>query len=171
MKTLLLIEDEPDMVEVLFTILDSRDTRVLLALSGHEALEMLKQEPVDAVLTDVRMPEMSGIELVQRMRDLGFATPVVIMSGWADQQVILQAMRIGVLDVIEKPFVREKMVSTLKHALDLGASVRRIQDELKQVHGATADTRAHEMVRYLSVFLAKQELERAKQSSSVKSAA
>ncbi|MBL7689142.1 MAG: response regulator, partial [Bdellovibrionaceae bacterium] len=65
-RVLLLIDDEPDMVEVMFTILDSRDTHVLLALNGHEALEMMKQHPVDAVLTDIRMPEMSGVELVQK---------------------------------------------------------------------------------------------------------
>ena len=103
-RVLLLIDDEPDMVEVMFTILDSRDTHVLLALNGQEALEMMKQQPVDAVLTDIRMPEMSGVELVQKMRALGFATPVVMMSGFADLDTTLEALRSGVLDVIEKPF-------------------------------------------------------------------
>lgn len=165
-RVLLLIDDEPDMVEVIFTIVDSRTTKVLLALNGHEALEMLKREPVDAVLTDVRMPEMSGVELVQKMRASGFVTPVVMMSGFADLDVTLEALRAGVLDLVEKPFVREKMVATLNHALHLGASVRRVHAELGKVFEMQKlDVEHSDVLRHLSMYLAGQELARLREES------
>ena len=165
-RILLLIDDEPDMVEVMFTILDSRDTHVLLALNGQEALEMMKQQPVDAVLTDIRMPEMSGVELVQKMRALGFATPVVMMSGFADLDTTLEALRSGVLDVIEKPFSREKMIATLKHALHLGSSVRRIHGELGRIFDKRELATEHsDVLRHLSMYLAGQELTRMREES------
>lgn len=165
-RVLLLIDDEPDMVEVMFTILDSRDTHVLLALNGHEALEMMKQHPVDAVLTDIRMPEMSGVELVQKIRAIGFATPVVMMSGFADLDTTLEALRAGVLDVIEKPFSREKMIATLKHALHLGSSVRRIHAELEKIFEKRELAAEHsDVLRHLSMYLAGQELARMREAS------
>lgn len=159
-----MIEDEAGMVELLFTMVNSRETKLLLALNGFEALELLRKEPVDAVLTDIRMPEMTGIELVQKMRKEGFATPVVMMSGFADLKIMMDAMKAGVLEFIEKPFKRDEMMSTIQHALILGESVRVIHANLQKVYQGPLDEKGHDMLRYLSVFLAQQELDRRKTS-------
>lgn len=165
--TLLLIEDEPDMVELVFDIVDRRKVNVVIALNGLEALEVLKSQPVDAVLTDVRMPEMSGLEFVQKMRALGFAHPVLMMTGYADLNVALEAIRGGIFDLVEKPFNRAKMSESIQTALQLGSSVRVIQKDLARAYESIDQSlmpaeRKNDVVRYISLFLAQQELSRKK---------
>lgn len=169
MLTLLLIEDEPDMVELIFDIVDRRKVNVVIALNGIEALETLKTQSIDAVLTDVRMPEMSGVEFVQQMRKLGFAHPVLMMTGYADLNVALEAIRGGIFDLIEKPFNRAKMSESIQTALQLGASVQAIQKDLARAYESIDQSRIapehkNEVVRYISLFLAQQELARSKAS-------
>ena len=162
-RTLLLIDDEPDIIQMIFAVLEKPGTHILLAQNGKEALDLLRDYPVDAVLSDVRMPQMSGIEMLRQVRQLGLATPVVLMSGYADYKTTLDALREGVLDIIEKPFSRDKLVGCVEHALMLGANVRKIHSDLKKfADDRRIDTKYIDIMKYLSIFLAQQEVERAK---------
>ncbi len=165
-KTLLLIDDEPDIISMIFATLENPNTHILLALNGKEALDVLKEHPVDAVLSDVRMPQMSGIEMVKHIRLLGLATPVVLMSGYADYKTTLEALRAGVLDIIEKPFSRDKVVSTVDRALILGSNVRKIHSDLKRfAEDRRIDSKYIDMMKYMSIYLAQQEVERVKREA------
>jgi two-component system, LuxR family, response regulator FixJ len=82
-------------------------------------LELLATErPIaGCVVTDVRMPEMSGIELVRRLKEVGETVPVVVMTGHADVPLAVEAMKAGVVDFIEKPFDDEMMLTAIRSAL------------------------------------------------------
>lgn len=165
-KTLLLIDDEPSIIEMLFEMLESPGRLILLARNGREALSVLNERPVDAILSDVRMPEMSGIEMLKKIRGAGLATPILLMSGLVDYRATVEAMRAGVLDVIEKPFSREKLLGSVEHALVLGASVRRIHSDLKKFcDDKQIDAKYVDLMRYMSIFLAQQEVERVKREA------
>lgn len=82
MTTILLVEDEADIAEVLRDVLEMRGHRAILAFDGREGLERARQEPPDAVVTDLMMPEMSGEDFIARLRELrGLErVPVVAIS-------------------------------------------------------------------------------------------
>ena len=83
------------------------------------ALEFLALagEAAGVVVTDVRMPEMDGMELVRRLAELGSKLPVIVMTGHADVPLAIEAMRAGVIDFIEKPYEDEAMLGAINSAL------------------------------------------------------
>src|SRR4051794_40929547 len=82
--TLLVVDDEPDLREALKTFFEMINFTVLCAGSGNTAFNLLQQEAVDIVLSDVRMPDGDGTELLQELRRQGNQVPFVLMTGFAD---------------------------------------------------------------------------------------
>lgn len=88
----------------------------------ESAVAFLEALPEDGgcVLTDVRMPEMNGIEMVRRLKEQGYRAPVVVMTGHADVPLAIEAMKAGVVDFIEKPFDEDLLLSAIRTALEQG---------------------------------------------------
>lgn len=88
----------------------------------ESAVAFLETLPEDGgcVLTDVRMPEMNGIEMVRRLKEQGYRAPVIVMTGHADVPLAIEAMKAGVVDFIEKPFDEELLLSAIRSALHQG---------------------------------------------------
>lgn len=88
----------------------------------ESAMAFLEALPDDGgcVLTDVRMPEMNGIEMVRRLKEKGYRAPVIVMTGHADVPLAIEAMKAGVVDFIEKPFDEALLLSALRSALEQG---------------------------------------------------
>lgn len=94
------------------------------------AVSFLEEPPADdggCVLTDVRMPEMTGIEMVRLLKGKGYRSPMIVMTGHADVPLAIEAMKAGVVDFLEKPFEEAVLLQTLRSALELG-HVQRDQD-------------------------------------------
>lgn len=91
------------------------------AARAYESAEQFLEARMDAapgcILTDVRMPEMSGLDLVRRLNEVGSTLPVVMMTGHADVPLAVEAMKAGVIDFIEKPFDDETLLESLRTAL------------------------------------------------------
>ena len=88
--------------------------------SYESAVSFLKAVPSmehGCIVTDVRMPEMSGVELIGRLRALAFPDPVIVITGHADVPLAIQAMKAGVVDFIEKPFSDEVILTAVRAAL------------------------------------------------------
>jgi two-component system response regulator FixJ len=99
----------------------------LLGTAGYEvethdsAVAFLQRAPelkLECVITDVRMPELSGIELLRRLRELKIAAPVIVVTGHADVPLAVEAMKMGAADFLEKPFDDEVMLARIRAALD-----------------------------------------------------
>jgi len=88
----------------------------------ESAVAFLEGLPEDGgcVLTDVRMPEMNGIEMVRRLKEQGYRAPVIVMTGHADVPLAIEAMKAGVVDFIEKPFDEDLLLSAIRSALQQG---------------------------------------------------
>ena len=107
-------------------------------LAGHEAtvcdspvkaLEMIKAEKFDVIFSDVVMPVMDGLSLLEQIKAAGVATPVVMMSGQAHIEMAVKATRLGALDFLEKPISTDKLLLTVQNALQM----ERLKQENKQL--------------------------------------
>jgi two-component system response regulator FixJ len=81
------------------------------------------------IVTDVRMPDMSGLELVDRLKQEGVTEPVIVITGHADVPMAIQAMKAGVVDFIEKPFSDDAILSVIRDALDRRSLTAELDEE------------------------------------------
>jgi response regulator RpfG family c-di-GMP phosphodiesterase len=117
--TLLFVDDEVDVLDLLTRAFERR-YRVLRASSGPEALELLRREPVDALVTDQKMPEMSGTELVAAARAEGVDVTSILLTGYTDPQDIIAAINQGqVYRYVTKPWDLTDLLVTVNGAVEL----------------------------------------------------
>ncbi|MDQ7783282.1 MAG: response regulator [Desulfomonilaceae bacterium] len=102
-RTILLVDDEKEFVKILSERLRFRGMDVRVAFSGREALEVLKLEVVDAVVLDVRMPGMDGMEALREIKKLTPRTPVLLLTGHASVEAAMEGMKWGASDYLIKP--------------------------------------------------------------------
>ncbi len=110
----LVIEDNPDLRDYLRLALESQDYTVLTAQNGREALRFLDGHGVDAVVTDLFMPEMDGIETITALRKRFPGIRVVAMSGRPGVDYLTVARELGVARTLRKPFEIDELLSALK---------------------------------------------------------
>jgi len=111
-KVILIVEDDPTVGESLSNLLKKRGYEILLASHGREALNRFRQEIVDLVITDLVMPKMDGIELLENIKRLRPETEVIVISAQGTIEKAVQAMKLGAFDFIEKP-INPRVISLL----------------------------------------------------------
>lgn len=119
-KKILVVDDEQGVRINLFQALIAQDMVVSVAENGRMALDMLRRDPVDLVITDIKMPDLDGLELLKQAKISNPALPVVIMTGFATVDSAISAMKLGAFDYILKPFPMEVMLETVGRALAVG---------------------------------------------------
>lgn len=101
--------------------------------SARALLERAAQLESGCILTDIRMPEMNGLELVQELKRLGVPHPVIVLTGHADVGLAVEAMKAGVQDFLEKPFDDEALLKSVRGALKTGENLVNRQRERAEV--------------------------------------
>ena len=131
---ILIVEDEIDLLRGLErTIPMEIDCEVLIAASAREALAILDQEPIDLLLADIQMPEMSGMELLRRTRRIDDAITIVMMTAYGTIEQAVEAIKEGAYDFIRKPIEEEKLIHVLRKGLERNRLLRENQRLLKQL--------------------------------------
>ena len=135
-NTILVVDDEELMREMVVEMLEDRAENLIQAHSGEEALEMLAEEKkVDLVITDMKMPGMTGIQLVERVKAMNPSTPVVVMTGYSEIFTVEEAMKSGVDEYILKPFKKDEMNMLVTRAQWRASSIykRRLLEDIKVI--------------------------------------
>lgn len=102
---MLFVEDEPDLINIISTTLTKLNLNFLTANNGEEALELYKNNlDIDLIVTDINMPKMNGLALIENVRDIDSSLPVIIMSAHTEQEYIKKAAQLGVTSYLLKPF-------------------------------------------------------------------
>ncbi len=117
---ILLADDDDSLRRVLEFQLQEAGYKVLTAENGAQALEIFAGETVDCLITDWRMPQMSGAELVQQAGTIKSETPIIVITAFGDVETAVEAMRGGAFDFISKPFNRDAILLTIEKALKFG---------------------------------------------------
>ncbi|MGB5982055.1 MAG: sigma-54 dependent transcriptional regulator [Nonlabens sp.] len=120
MAEILLIEDESAIRRVLGKILveESKDYKVTEATDGLAGMELIKDNDYDLVLCDIKMPKMDGVEVLEAIKKIKPDTPVVMISGHGDLETAVNTMRLGAFDYISKPPDLNRLLNTVRNALD-----------------------------------------------------
>jgi two-component system response regulator FixJ len=113
-----LIDDDEDVRRALAFLLGTAGLAVKVYETPRSFLTTFKDAAKTVVLSDVRMPEMDGLELLRQLRSRDSACPVIIMTGHADVPMAVEAMKLGAVDFIEKPFPDEVLLSAIERALE-----------------------------------------------------
>src|SRR5918995_1060536 len=115
---ILVIDDEAAIRDSLRMILEYEGYEFLGAASGQDGLAMVERENPDLVFLDIKMPGMDGLEVLQRIKAADETVPVVMISGHATVTTAVDATKLGALDFIEKPLASERVLVTIRNALD-----------------------------------------------------
>jgi two-component system NtrC family response regulator len=134
METVLIVDDEKNYPHILSAVLEEEGFEALTAHSGHEALEILENADVDLVLTDMKMPAMDGIELLERIKVKELDLPVIMMTAHGTVNKAVEAMQKGAYTYILKPFDNERLVIYVNKAI----AMYRMVKENRQLRNAVA---------------------------------
>lgn len=118
--TVLIVDDDPALRKVLGALLGQAGIAVIEAASGREALALLQERLIDAVVTDLRMPELDGMALLTQIVRAWPDLPVVMLTAHATVALAVEAMKRGATDFVLKPFEREDVLFVVQKALALG---------------------------------------------------
>ncbi|MGO8944711.1 MAG: response regulator [Syntrophobacteraceae bacterium] len=114
--SVLIVDDEVEFLEILVKRLRKRKLAVNGVTSGEEALEQLKQSPVDVVVLDVKMPGMSGLDTLREIKKTYNLIEVIMLTGHANMEVAIQGMDIGAFDYLMKPIEIDELVYKIQDA-------------------------------------------------------
>jgi len=154
---ILVVDDEPDMVDNCARILERAGFVPLTTTDPRRGLMMLETERPDLLLTDLKMPEVDGMALLHRARELDPALPVIVITAFATIESAIAAIREGAFDYLPKPFSVDQLRVAVNRALQhrgLQRENRSLKEQLAQIYGlenivgrSTAMTRVFELVR------------------------
>jgi len=129
---ILVIDDEENMVLLFKEILEKEGYKVLTSLDGNEALRIASENPIDLIVSDLSMPEMDGIEVLERIKPVQPDIPFIILTGFGTIETAVKAMKLGAYDYITKPIHRDHLLVTVKKAIEyrkLTQEVRRLKED------------------------------------------
>ncbi|NLF70290.1 MAG: sigma-54-dependent Fis family transcriptional regulator [Candidatus Anammoximicrobium sp.] len=143
MPTLLAIDDERLILDCFRYTFTDPEIKLVTAVTGSEGLTRFQESQPDAVITDIRLPDMSGIEVLQQFREWDPKVPVILITGHGTAETAIEAMRLGAYDYLLKPLDPERLAELVRRALEMSRLMRvpaKVPDE------AAADDRADVLV-------------------------
>jgi DNA-binding NtrC family response regulator len=117
-ETILVVEDKESMAQMLKDALESEGYEVISAKTGTEGLKYLRESGIDLVLTDLKLPEKDGIEILRTSKEENQLIPVIVMTAFGSVETAVQAMKEGAFDFITKPFDIDHLLMLIKRALE-----------------------------------------------------
>jgi DNA-binding response OmpR family regulator len=118
----LVVDDDADTCMLITDVLEEDGYVVRTCSSGEQALDIVRQERFDLILSDIRMPEITGLDLLRRLRREGSNTKVILMTAYASVQTAVQALRGEAYDYLVKPFSLNELRQQVRHALEARSS-------------------------------------------------
>ena len=136
-----LIDDDPEMCESISAMMASIGLRIAVFRNGRDFLDFSAMDEFGCVITDLRLPDISGLQVVDRVvEEHGYCPPAIMISGYADVRTAVSAIKGGMIDFLEKPFVPQDLIDQVQQALVIDQEKRtlrgmskRLRDGLKKL--------------------------------------
>jgi two-component system response regulator FixJ len=128
-STVFVVDDDASAQSSLLFLLRAEGLRCRAFGSARAFLEILSPDYIGCIVTDIRMPDMDGIGLMERLREIGCRMPVVVITGHGDVPLAVQAMKSGAMDFIEKPFTSGAILTSVRNCLDMSHRIEARETE------------------------------------------
>lgn len=128
-RRILIVDDEPAVLALLRRILTAERVEILAARSGTEALAIARRSQLDLVILDVKLPDVSGVEVLRRLRRIDGIVPVIMVTSYGSPETVRASMRLGAFDYLTKPFDSEELRRLAREALATRARHRLVSLE------------------------------------------
>jgi DNA-binding NtrC family response regulator len=134
-EKVLLVDDEQDFLDSLAERMRARGMDVSTTTSAEEAIRRAETEPFDAIVLDLMMPEMDGIEVLQAIKQKRPEVGVILLTGYASLDKGIQAMKLGAMDFVEKPADLKILSEKIRkaHAQKMVLAEKKLQEKLKRI--------------------------------------
>jgi putative nucleotidyltransferase with HDIG domain len=116
-KKILVVDDEPSICDILEKFLKKKGYDIYRASDGKKAMALVESTSIDLIVSDIKMPGMSGVELLQKLRENGKSMPVLITTGFPTLDTAIEALKLGAYDYLTKPFHLEEIGEKIRRAL------------------------------------------------------
>jgi EAL domain-containing protein (putative c-di-GMP-specific phosphodiesterase class I) len=130
-------EDDPELLEIVVTLLTESGYRTVAVSNGAAAIEHLRQTDIDIVLTDIQMPDANGVDVLRTVREHNLDTPVILMTGNPTLPTAVEALKLGALGYLAKPVPAERLLETVSEALGLVRLTRLRRQAVAELSGET----------------------------------
>jgi len=136
---ILVVDDEQVVLDSIRKLLKRENYNIFTVFSAAEALEVMRSEKIDIVLTDLMMPGIDGLELMALVKKDYPRVPVIMVTGYATINTALKATQLGAFDYIAKPFSKKELIAVMKRASDLVVAADVSGEETVETGGAEAE--------------------------------
>ena len=140
---LLIVEDNPDLLDIMFMYLNSPDFEISKAANGFDAIKQLEKNAFDIVITDIIMPHMDGMQLLNHIKNNFPQTDVVVLTGFAEEYRYTDVLNAGAIDYIAKPFMKDEFHAKIYRVIRERNLVNKLNDELNQRKRMEEECRLH----------------------------
>jgi two-component system phosphate regulon sensor histidine kinase PhoR len=115
--TVLVIDDEPIVADALMMVLSDNGYEVVIAMNGHDGLDKIGNQRFDVTITDLRLPDMSGMDVLSNIREKDPCSLVIVITAHSTPEIIAESVRRGAVDVLSKPFFPSDLLGLLNKTL------------------------------------------------------
>jgi DNA-binding NtrC family response regulator len=138
--SVLVVDDDMAVCRILLRMLTDEQYQVQISQSVADALTAIEKKPFEVYVMDYKLPDGTGLDLAERIRSKGSEAPIILISGYDASAVALRAEKLGIFDIIEKPFSRETICNAVKKAIGFAPSVdQRDADVVSPSSGVPAE--------------------------------
>jgi len=142
MNNILIVDDDKDMQMILSDTLELEGYKTSVAGDGKEAIEEITSDSPGLILLDVKLPGMSGLELLEKIKKINKQSVVIMLTGYGDIKDAVQAIKLGAFDYVTKPFKDEEIIANIKNALESHNGGN---------HGSSLSMREKEVLKWLKM--------------------
>ncbi|HXW08478.1 MAG TPA: sigma-54 dependent transcriptional regulator [Vicinamibacterales bacterium] len=136
MARVLVIDDDPGVRESMSRMLQTAGYTVQVAATGEEGLELARGDAFDVILSDMRMPGLSGIDVLRRLRESRVDASFIVMTGFGTVDTAVEAMKLGAVDFVQKPFFRDELLMRVRAAAERRQLARQVDLLQRQIQPA-----------------------------------
>lgn len=147
MSHILIVDDEPDILELLSMTIDRLGLHSVTACSIADAQYQLSQNKFDLCLTDMRLPDGSGLDLVSHIQTLYESMPVIMLTAYGSVDIAIEAMKHGAFDFLSKPVELEKLKTTIKAALSLSSDTKTAKEDASDIPSMIGSSQAMKQLK------------------------